>query len=209
MGVGKTSVCRRLKHELPNCVFLDGDWCWDASPFQVTEETKAMVMDNICYLLNHFLHCPAYENIVFCWVLHKQPILDELMGRLDTEGCNVTCVSLLAEEAALRSRLAADIDRGIRTEDVIGRSVRRLPMYQTLDTIKIDTTGKTVAEISDAIKALTDCDGGGNYGEKRQDLTCRFSAPKTPLLISRPQAVYKKYRSQPVTGTSCMVTPLL
>ena len=57
MGVGKTTVSQQLKKELTNSVFLDGDWCWDADPFQVTDETKAMVMDNICYLLNNFLHC--------------------------------------------------------------------------------------------------------------------------------------------------------
>ena len=49
MGVGKTTVSQQLKKELTNSVFLDGDWCWDADPFQVTEETKAMVMRNICY----------------------------------------------------------------------------------------------------------------------------------------------------------------
>ena len=66
MGVGKTTVCQLLKQNLPNSVFLDGDWCWDASPFQVTDETKAMVTNNICYLLNNFLKCSAYENIIFC-----------------------------------------------------------------------------------------------------------------------------------------------
>lgn len=33
MGVGKTAVGKLLKEELNNSVFLDGDWCWDASPF--------------------------------------------------------------------------------------------------------------------------------------------------------------------------------
>ena len=41
MGVGKTAVCQQLKRILPNSVFLDGDWCWDADPFQVTDETKS------------------------------------------------------------------------------------------------------------------------------------------------------------------------
>ena len=50
MGVGKTTVSQLLKHDLPNSVFLDGDWCWDASPFQVTDETKAMVTNNICLI---------------------------------------------------------------------------------------------------------------------------------------------------------------
>ncbi len=154
MGVGKSTVCRRLKKELPNSVFLDGDWCWDASPFQVTDETKAMVMDNICYVLNRFLHCSAYENIIFCWVMHEQSIMDSILGRLDTEDCAIKCISLIADETTLRSRLAADIRRGIRAADVIERSIARLPLYQALDTIKIDTDGKTAAEISDTIKAL-------------------------------------------------------
>ena len=66
MGVGKTTVSQILKKKLVNSVFLDGDWCWDSDPFQVTEETKAMVIDNICYLLNNFLRCSAYDNIIFC-----------------------------------------------------------------------------------------------------------------------------------------------
>ena len=49
MGVGKTTTCQHLKKILPESVFLDGDWCWDSHPFQVTEETRHMVMDNICY----------------------------------------------------------------------------------------------------------------------------------------------------------------
>ena len=40
MGVGKTTISQQLKKDLPNCVFLDGDWCWDADLFQVTEETE-------------------------------------------------------------------------------------------------------------------------------------------------------------------------
>ena len=86
MGVGKTTVCQQLKRLLPDSVFLDGDWCWDADPFQVTEETMAMVNDNICYLLNNFLRCSAYENVIFCWVMHQQAIIDGVLSRLDTAG---------------------------------------------------------------------------------------------------------------------------
>lgn len=62
MGVGKTTVSQQLKKELTNSIFLDGDWCWDVDPFQVTDETKEMVMDNICYLLNNFLHCSTLRS---------------------------------------------------------------------------------------------------------------------------------------------------
>lgn len=154
MGVGKTTVSQRLKQALPNSVFLDGDWCWDSSPFQVTEETKAMVLDNICCLLNSFLHCSAYENIIFCWVMHKQSIIDAIVENLDTENCDMKCISLIANENNLRERLTVDVESGIRNADVIDRSVTRIPQYKTLDTIKIDTNNKTLQMIIDEITQL-------------------------------------------------------
>ena len=154
MGVGKTTVCQQLKQDLSNSVFLDGDWCWDANPFQVTNETKAMVTDNICYLLNNFLHCSAYENVIFCWVMQEQSIIDSIVEKLDTQNCDVKCISLVADEANLRKRLTKDVESGIRVEDIIERSVTRLAMYDTLNTIKIDTNEKTVAMIANEIKQL-------------------------------------------------------
>ena len=154
MGVGKTAVSQQLKSDLSNSVFLDGDWCWDANPFQVTNETKAMVTDNICYLLNNFLHCSAYENVIFCWVMHQQSIIDSILEKLDTQNCEVKCVSLMADENTLRERLSADVEKGIRSEDVIERSIARIPMYQALSTIKIDTKGKAVVVIANEIKRL-------------------------------------------------------
>lgn len=153
MGVGKTSVCQSLKKALPKSVFLDGDWCWDADPFQVTEETKAMVLDNISYLLNNFLRCSAYENVILGWVMHEQAIIDSITVKLDTESCQVWCISLMADESSLRSRLEKDVEEGIRSADVIERSLARIPLYQALDTIKIDTSGKSVPVITDEIKA--------------------------------------------------------
>ena len=154
MGVGKTAVCQQLKMNLSNSVLLDGDWCWDASPFQVTDETKSMVTDNICYLLNNFLHCSAYENVIFCWVMHQQSIIDSIVEKLDTQNCDVKCISLIADEKTLRDRLSMDVERGIRTADVIERSVSRIPLYQALNTIKINTNEKTVAMIANEIQLL-------------------------------------------------------
>ena len=154
MGVGKTAVCQQLKRILPDSVFLDGDWCWDADPFQVTEETISMVMDNICYLLNNFLHCSAYKNVIFCWVMHQQSIIDSIVEKLDTQNCDVKCISLIADETNLRKRLTNDVESGIRVGDVIERSVTRIPMYDILNTIKINTDEKTVAMIANEIKQL-------------------------------------------------------
>lgn len=154
MGVGKTTVCRLLKNELPNSVFLDGDWCWDMHPFQVTDETKRMVMDNICFLLNSFLRCSAYENVIFCWVMHEQSIPDEILSRLELSGVRVHSLSLMCDAESLRKRLQKDVDAGIREADVIARSTARLPLYEKLNTEKIDVSGISAAQAAEQIKAI-------------------------------------------------------
>lgn len=154
MGVGKTAVSRSLKARLPNAVFLDGDWCWDASPFQVTDETKAMVMDNICHLLGNFIRCTAYENVIFCWVMHEQGIIDEILRKTDVRGCSVKVVSLLASEKALTERILGDVRAGLRTADVLERSLQRAPLYHALLSLKVDTDGKTPDEIALEISKL-------------------------------------------------------
>lgn len=94
MGCGKTSVCRRLLHRLAPAVYLDGDWCWMMEPFTVTEETRALVQRNICFQLNQFLRCTAYDTVIFCWVMHRQSIVEELLAGLDAPPFAFTHISL-------------------------------------------------------------------------------------------------------------------
>lgn len=154
MGVGKTVVSQWLKNDLPNAVFLDGDWCWDSSPFQVTTETKDMVIDNICHLLNNFIHCSGYDNIIFCWVMHDQSIIDTILKKTDAAHCSVKVVSLLAREDTLTKRIIHDINAGIRTIDVLERSIARIPCYQKLNSVKVSTDDKSIREIAEEIKRI-------------------------------------------------------
>lgn len=152
-GVGKTTTCRELQRILPRNVFLDGDWCWDMRPFVVTEETKAMVESNIAHLLNGFLACSEFENVIFCWVLHEQYILDNLISVLNLNGCTIHCFSLVSTEQALVERLNRDIAAGKRDSDITERSVARIPLYDKLDTVKIDVSAISPA---DAARRITE-----------------------------------------------------
>lgn len=154
MGIGKTTTCQLLKQTLPNSVFLDGDWCWDMSPFQVTDETKEVVLQNICFMLNNFLSCSTFENIIFGWVLHKQEIIDRILAQLNTQNCTIKNISLVCNVATLTNRLQNDIDTGLRSADIIQHSTQRLALYTRLNTIKIDTTKKTTAQVCNAIIAI-------------------------------------------------------
>lgn len=146
MGVGKTTVCLELQKILPKNVFLDGDWCWMMEPFVVSEETKAMVMDNITYLLNNFIRCREYENIIFCWVMHEQSIIDELLSKLELQNCKESVFSLVCTEDALVQHLQKDIVDNKRTDDIIARSVSRLSKYAAIHSVKIDVSNLTPVE---------------------------------------------------------------
>ncbi len=148
MGAGKTTVCRELKKLAAPCAFLDGDWCWDMEPFMVTEETKALVQDNILHTLGGFLACPAFETVIFCWVLHRQEIIDGLLARLDLRDVQAWVFTLMVTPEALRCHIKKDIAAGLRTPDVLERSLERLALYEAMGTEKLFVQGRTPAELA-------------------------------------------------------------
>lgn len=120
-------------------------------PFRVTPETRKMVMENICFLLNQFLCCSAYKNIIFCWVMHEQAIIDGILGKIETGDCRIHTISLVCDEEELRRRLRKDVDAGIRSADVIQRSIARLELYEKLDTEKVDVSNITAEQAAERL----------------------------------------------------------
>ena len=81
--------------------------------------------------------------------MHQQAIVDQVLSRLPLEGVEVRCVSLLAQPETLRERIGRDVAAGLRTWDVLDRSLQRLPLYQELSTEKLwvdDMAPRQVAE---------------------------------------------------------------
>ncbi len=83
--------------------------------------------------------------------MHQQDIIDSLLEKLDTKQCEVKAISLICDVETLKSRLQKDIDNGIRTADVIERSIERIHLYKDLKTIKIDTTSKSIESVAKEI----------------------------------------------------------
>lgn len=148
MGIGKSTICNQLNQDLDHSVFLDGDWCWNMDPFIVNQDTKNMVLDNITHCLNNFIHTPGIENIIFCCVMHKQDIIDQIIQKLDTEGVDIHLISLICEKEELIKRML--IDR--RDNQTIRKSLQYLELYKDLETQKIDVTTLDVQKTIDKIK---------------------------------------------------------
>lgn len=154
MGVGKTATCNELNKLITPSVFLDGDWCWKMNPFTVTDETKKMVMGNITYLLRNYLNCSTYDYVIFCWVMHQESIMEDVINRLKGINFKLYKISLICSKEALRDRLMNDVNKKIRHEEIIERSVQRLKMYQNMDTNKIDVTNINQLTAAKAIVKL-------------------------------------------------------
>ena len=68
--------------------------------------------------------------------MHEQAIIDSIIKNLDITNCDVKCISLIVDSDNLMNRLTRDVQKGIRSVDVIERSMARIPLYQFGPTMK-------------------------------------------------------------------------
>ena len=155
MGVGKSAVCRELLERLQPGAYLDGDWCWMTRPFRVTEESRAMVLDNITALLGRFLQNPELRYVIFGWVMHRPEIGETILSRLELTDVQVERYTLLCRPETLRRRIEGDIAAGLRDPEAVERGLAYLPLYEGQDTVKIMTDGLTAAQAADSIAGWT------------------------------------------------------
>jgi len=151
MGVGKTSVCKLLIKKLPNSIILGGDECWNANRDYANPEAQKKVLKEIVKRLNSYIKDDKIQNIFFTWVMHKKEIIDAITNDLIKENLKIINISLIADKNSLISRLNKDINAKIRDESVISRSLERLEHFNDLNTIKINTSNKSLEEIAEEI----------------------------------------------------------
>ena len=145
-GVGKSTIAKELLNQMDRSVWLDGDDLWKMHPFVVNDSTKKMVEKNIQYILRSFLET-GFSYILFSWVLHDNSIVKRLLSGLDSFTFDFKLFTLLCDEDTLKSRLALN---PLRTTDE-GLAMKRLKQTITIDSVKIDTIGKTPEVIAQEI----------------------------------------------------------
>lgn len=83
--------------------------------------------------------------------MHEEYIIESILAGLKLQDTILYKISLICSEKSLVERLSRDVDNGIRTIDVIERSVSRLNNYKLLDTIKIDVSDIDAKQASQQI----------------------------------------------------------
>jgi hypothetical protein len=113
------------------------------NPWNITEENKKMVEQNIIFLLNSFLNNPSFQYVIFTWVLHKEEILNSILEKINDDNFKLYFYSLMCNKNELIKRMK----NNNRTEIDIKNAVERIPLYLAQKSIKIDTTNKDIMTI--------------------------------------------------------------
>ena len=121
------------------------------NPFRVTDETRAMVLDNTTVLLSRFLACPELDYVIFSWVMHQPVIFCSILNRLELHGVKVLQYTLLCLKQTLFQRIEQDIQADVRHSDALKRSLTYLPCYDSQNTVKLMTGGGTPQETAEWI----------------------------------------------------------
>jgi len=154
-GVGKSTTCMELREILPKNVFLDGDWCWYSNPFVVTEETKKMFETNLSFLLNSFIACSEFENIILSICTRHENLIQERINSLDMTNTVAHPFILHCDKDSRMQRIKNDSSMRRRRTDIADN-----PKWETafdhMQVQKIDTSNLTAKQAAEIIAGKVD-----------------------------------------------------
>lgn len=154
IGVGKTTVGKLLCDKLYKSAFLDGDWCFDLHPFIANKETKDMAIDNILHIIKNYLNCTQCEFVVFNWVMDKTYVYEKIIDGIKSTDMHLYEITLYCTDVALENRWYKDTLCEWRNDEWLNVSKRSLNYFESLNTLKIDTSNKQAVDVADEIYSI-------------------------------------------------------
>lgn len=154
MGVGKTTISKELFQNLNNSFWVDGDNLWMMNPLIVNNENKKMIISNIHFILNSFISNSSSEYIIFSWVIHTEEIFTNIIEGLNIKYVDIYKITLICTEKELIARLNKDISLNLRSKDSFDKCLSYLPLYEKMNTYKINTTNRSISSIVNEIKTF-------------------------------------------------------
>lgn len=164
MGVGKSSVSLALVNSVAKSVFLDGDYCCQQGDEWIfDDETKKLALDSIVYVLKNHFKNKAFENIVFCWPLHKSEDLIFIKENIIklyadvevNEFCLVARDNILYDRISTRCKMRAKKNNSTVDENNILLLYRGALKQQDLLKFRteciIDTSDRNIEDVVDVI----------------------------------------------------------
>ncbi|HIG41337.1 MAG: hypothetical protein ABGY96_12485 [bacterium] len=144
-GVGKTSALNGLKERIAKSAILDADDVWRISEDLAVAGTRHIAIGNVIDVM-HGYYDAGCEVGILSWVFARPELYEPIISGLG--GCTeeILQIYLVATPKCLEERLSSrgDLDR-------LEYAKSRLELIENLLFPKIDTSGKTKAQVVDEI----------------------------------------------------------
>ena len=151
MGVGKTTVGKRLCDTLGRSAFIDGDWCLDIHPFIGNTETKNMAIENIVYLVKNYSKCSECDSIVLSWIMSENTI-NRIINEVSDCCFKLHRITIICDAKTLRERWKNDIITEWRNDEELKSSLLSLDDFSCRqNTCLIDSSEMTIESVVERI----------------------------------------------------------
>lgn len=150
MGVGKTTVGKYIADKNEGTAFIDGDWCLDLHPFIGNDETKAMAINNILYLIQNYSKCSVCKMIVLVWLMDDEWVYKRIIRGISELKIEIRSVTLICSKEQLIERWKNDKQCEWRTDDWLNSSIESLSHFHKFD-FCIDTSNLCPDQVADLI----------------------------------------------------------
>ena len=86
--------------------------------------------------------------------MHESKISDDILDLLTSAQYRLHKISLICTPERLKERLRLDIAGGVRSDDIVERSISRLDNYKSMDTHKVDVSNISAEQAANIIFGL-------------------------------------------------------
>jgi len=156
MGVGKTTIGKRVCDRLGRAAFIDGDWCLDIHPFIGNRETKDMAIDNILHMVKNYAACSECDSVLVSWVMSENTVRKITSGASGLSFATYSFVLTCSREALIDRWKKDDSAEWRNDDELLGHSIESIDEYNSrsgphiIDTSDL-TIDKTVERIIEAL----------------------------------------------------------
>ena len=96
------------------------------------------------FLLDRFLNCSEYRFVLFSWIFRSDEVFSHILDSLQTTDFVLQKFTLTCDENAFRDRL----EIAGRKKDKIAGCLESLRLCKITDSVKIDTTQKSIENVA-------------------------------------------------------------
>lgn len=158
VGVGKTTVAWALNESFDKSVMLDGDYLGAVHPFEIYDDERVSYLYKTLVHLLEFHKAHGYQTFVINYVFESPELLAALVDPLKVLDSRIYTLWLTCSEEEQRTRIlkrrtdgwAWELERFVELNAILEAASGQGDVG-----VRVDTTGKAVADVVRAIREAT------------------------------------------------------